>query len=108
MHTSFFFYLQFRLRDCSSVYYCTELIWFIAPKCVYGCKDTDSSHLTFVLVRKYECEMNFVFFTSRNTKQNGKEDKTHFNMYRESISYFCWWLPHLFSGNSWYLNGFLS
>lgn len=58
-------------------------------KCMYGCKDRDYSHLTFVLARKYECEMNFVLFTSRNTKQDGKEDKTHFNMYRESISYFC-------------------
>lgn len=38
---------------------------------------------------KYENEMNFIFFTRKNSKENGKEDKTHFNMYRESVSYFC-------------------
>lgn len=79
-----------KLPDFSAVYFSGDRICFkvlISPKCVYGCKDF--SPVTFVLVRKYGCEMDLVFFTRRYTKQNGEEDKTHFNMYRESISYFC-------------------
>lgn len=66
-----------------------QLPVLILPKCMYGCKDIDDSHLTFVLAVKYENEMNFVSFTRKISKENRKEDKTHFNMYRESISYFC-------------------